>query len=244
MPQFRNGTISFGGLGGITVRGGREGGGPDGADGVLLARHRIVRGRVRGLGSGGCSRGVMAEGGVLISFQGTTGGDLLVGHCDLRRGRLRSHRSAAGVRREEPQRRSAAHLRDRLQRGRPVLGCDGGDALELHRGGGAELGRLDGSRIASQNDWTPALMTIHGAPGVDVVDHRLLEQQQDRRRRVQGARRLRHQLQSRRLSTAAAAASRPTSGSSSRRTRTAPSLRRGRARCRPASTATARSSNS
>ena len=72
-----------------------------------------------------CTQACVEEGGVLISFQGTTGGDLLSGTYDLRCRRLRADRSARRVRRARPQRRSAPHLHDRLQRGRPVRGGHG-----------------------------------------------------------------------------------------------------------------------
>ena len=69
--------------------------------------------------------GVIAEGGVLISFQDTTGGDLLSGTAIFGMSDFALYRSAARVRRSRSQHRSAPRLCHGLQRRRAVLGCDG-----------------------------------------------------------------------------------------------------------------------
>ncbi len=166
-PAFRNGTINFMGLGGIQVVSGTKPAGPTGpmvfywhGTGGLAGEFAFQAGAVRD--------GVVAEGGVLISFQGTTGGDLLSGTfifgasdfelvdqlvaCAVRDHNVDPRRiyatgcSAGGL-------FSAAMAAERSSYVAAVAPNSGGWTVP----------------VVFQNDYTPALMTVHGAPGVDVV---------------------------------------------------------------------------
>ena len=95
-----------------------------------------------------------ASGGVIVSFQGTTGGDLYSGTNIFGAGDLTSSIDSSRAR-SRSQRRSAQDLHDGLQRRRPLLGRHGRPALELRRGGGTNSGGWH--RPASfQNRHTPS----------------------------------------------------------------------------------------
>ena len=77
-PTFKNGTITFMSLGGITISAGAKGAAPTApmvfywhGTGSTAGEYAFMATAV--------NQGVVSEGGVLISFQGTTGGDLLSG---------------------------------------------------------------------------------------------------------------------------------------------------------------------
>lgn len=166
-PEFQTGTISFMGLRGIQL--------------VVGAKAKAATAPMvfywHGTGSsageftfmaGAVRSGVEAEGGVLVSFQGTTGGDALSGTSVFGRGDL-----------ELVDQLAACAVRDHNVDPRRIFttGCSAGGLLATN------LAVLRSEYIAAaapnsggmifpqqfQSDYTPALMTVHGAPGRDVV---------------------------------------------------------------------------
>ena len=118
--------------------------------------------------AGAIRSGVEAEGGILVSFQGTTGGDSLSGTSVFGRGDLQLVDQLV-----------ACAVRDHNVDPRRIFttGCSAGGlfatnlaalrsqyiAAAAPNSGGMTFPR----QVAS--DYTPALMTVHGAPGRDVV---------------------------------------------------------------------------
>jgi hypothetical protein len=166
-PTFRDGTISFMGLGGIALRAGSK---PSSPTAPMIFYWHGTGGSAGeyALQAGAVASGAAAEGGVLVSFNGTTGGDLLSGTFIFGAGdfELTDQLVACGVRDHnvDPRRIFAT-------------GCSAGG---LFSGGMAAARSNYMAAVAPnsggwtvpvmfQNDNTPALMTIHGAPGVDVV---------------------------------------------------------------------------
>jgi hypothetical protein len=166
-PEFQDGTITFMGLGGIRIVAGPKAPGPTApmvfywhgtasTSGEFNTRAPAVR------------DGVVAEGGVLVSFQGTTGGDLLSGTSIFGAGDF-----------ELTDQLFACAVRDHNVDPRRVFttGCSAGGLFS------GAMAAMRSSYIAAsapnsggtigqpqfENDYTPALMTIHGAPGRDVV---------------------------------------------------------------------------
>lgn len=167
-PEFRDSTINFMGLGGIQVVAGAKPAGPTApmvfywhGTGSTAGEFAFMAGAVR--------QGVVSEGGVLISFQGTTGGDLRSGTSIFGQGdyALADQLAACAVQNHnvDPRRIFAT-------------GCSAGGlfstAMAAERANymAAAAPNSGGFTIPQQfqrADWTPALMTIHGAPGSDVV---------------------------------------------------------------------------
>ena len=166
-PKFTNGMISFMGLSGITVAVGQKA--ASASSPMLFYWH--------GTGSSAgeyatmataVQQGILSEGGVLISFQNTTGGDLLSGTAIFGMGDfdLTDQLLACAVRdyNIDPKRVYAT-------------GCSAGglfsDAMAAARSNymAATASNSGGwvLPVNFQNTWTPALMTVHGAPGSDVV---------------------------------------------------------------------------
>ncbi|HKU39971.1 MAG TPA: hypothetical protein VJR89_17545 [Polyangiales bacterium] len=166
-PMFRGGTINFMGLGGITVAAGTKPSSPTApmlfywhGTGSFSGEYATMAAAV--------AQGIQSEGGVLISFQGTTGGDLLSGTAIFGKGdlNLTDQLFACAVKNQnvDPKRVFAT-------------GCSAGGLMS------ASMATLRSSYMAAaatnSGGWTaplqfdskhiPALMTIHGAPGVDVV---------------------------------------------------------------------------
>ena len=166
-PTFRSGTISFMGLSGIDVQAGTKASSPTApmvfywhGTGSFAGEYATMAGAVR--------QGVVSEGGILISFQGTTGGDLLSGTAIFGKGdlNLADQLFACAVKNHnvDPKRVFAT-------------GCSAGGLMS------ASMATLRSTYMAAaapnsggwtaplqfQNKHTPALMTIHGAPGLDVV---------------------------------------------------------------------------
>jgi poly(3-hydroxybutyrate) depolymerase len=166
-PAFRTGTISFMGLGGIQVVAGAKAASAT-APMVFYWHGTGSTAGEFGLMAGAVRRGVEAEGGVLISFQGTTGGDALSGTSVFGRSDL-----------ELVDQLAACAVRDHNVDPRRIFttGCSAGGLFATN------LAVLRSEYIAAaapnsggmtfpqqfQNEYTPALMTVHGAPGRDVV---------------------------------------------------------------------------
>jgi hypothetical protein len=166
-PEFRNGTITFGGLGGIAVVAGSKAEGPTAPMVFYWHGTGSFSGEYASMAAA-VQRGVVGEGGVLISFQGTTGGDLLSGTAIFGAGdfMITDQLAACAVKNFniDPKRIFAT-------------GCSAGGlfsgAMAAARSNymAAAAPNSGGwtAPVKFQNDNTPALMTIHGAPGVDVV---------------------------------------------------------------------------
>jgi poly(3-hydroxybutyrate) depolymerase len=166
-PRFANSTISFMGLAGIQIVVGNKASGPTapmvfywhgtgGSSGEFALQAAAVR------------QGVVEEGGVLISFQGTTGGDLLSGTLIFGANdfKIADQLVACAVRDHnvDPRRIYAT-------------GCSAGGlfsaAMAAQRSNYmAAVAPNSGGWVVPvqwQSNYTPALMTVHGAAGRDVV---------------------------------------------------------------------------
>lgn len=166
-PQFRDSTITFMGLGGITMVAGAKGSAPTAPFVFYWHGTGSFAGEYAGSASAVAS-GLRQEGGVLVSFDGTTGGDFLSGTAIFGMGDfdLGDQLLACAVKNHnvDPKRVFAT-------------GCSAGGlfstaqaamrsnymAAAAPNSGGLSV------PVTFQGMWTPALMTIHGAPGVDVV---------------------------------------------------------------------------
>ena len=166
-PTLRNSTITMMGVGGIAIQAGTKPAGPTAP--MVFYWH----------GTGGSSgeyalqatavhRGVIAEGGILVSFQNTAGGDLLSGTFIFGAGdfKIADQLVACAVKdyNVDPRRIYAT-------------GCSAGGlfsaamAAERSNYMAAAAPNSGGWTVPVrfQNNYTPALMTVHGAAGVDVV---------------------------------------------------------------------------
>lgn len=166
-PTFRTGTITFMGLGGIQMVAGAKAASAT-APMVFYWHGTGSRSSEFGLMAGAVRSGVETEGGVLVSFQGTTGGDALSGTSVFGRGDLALVDQLA-----------ACAVRDHNVDPRRIFttGCSAGGLFATN------LAVLRSEYIAAaapnsggmtfpqqfQSEYTPALMTVHGAPGRDVV---------------------------------------------------------------------------
>jgi hypothetical protein len=169
-PSLEGGTITLMGLGGITIDSGKAPAMPSAPMVFYWHGTGSFAGEYSGMASA-VIQGVRSEGGVLVSFQGTTGGDLLSGTAIFGAGdfKLADQLVACAVtkRNVDPRRIFAT-------------GCSAGGLFSGAMGsaranymaaiapnsGGLTTGFTTFQR---QKMWTPALMTVHGAPGVDVV---------------------------------------------------------------------------
>jgi poly(3-hydroxybutyrate) depolymerase len=155
------------GLGGINVVAGAKGSSPTApfvfywhGTGSFAAEYASTAAAV--------SSGVSQEGGVLVSFEGSTGGDLLSGTAIFGEGdfEVGDQLLACAVKNHnvDPKRVFAT-------------GCSAGGLFSGAQGAmrsnymAAVAPNSGGLTVptAFQNAWTPALMTIHGSAGVDVV---------------------------------------------------------------------------
>jgi dienelactone hydrolase len=166
-PTFQTGTITFMGLGGIQIVAGAKASSAT-APMVFYWHGTGSRSSEFGLMAGAVRSGVESEGGVLVSFQGTTGGDALSGTSVFGRGDL-----------ELVDQLAACAVRDHNVDPRRIFttGCSAGGLFATN------LAVLRSEYIAAaapnsggltfpqqfQSEYTPALMTVHGAPGRDVV---------------------------------------------------------------------------
>ncbi len=167
-PTFRDGTINFMGLGGITVVAGSKASSPTAPMVFYWHGTGSFAGEYAGSAAAVAS-GVRSEGGVLISFQNTTGGDGLSGTLIFGKGDfdLADQLFACAVENHnvDPKRVFAT-------------GCSAGG---LFSGAMAALrsnyiaaaapnsGGLTFPQAFQNKANIPALMSMHGAPGVDVV---------------------------------------------------------------------------
>ena len=166
-PKFVNGTISFMGLGGIRVVAGAKGSGPTAPFVFYWHGTGSTSGEYASMASAVAS-GVTAEGGVLVSFQGTTGGDGLSGTSIFGKGDL-----------DIGDQLIACAVRDHNVDPKRVYatGCSAGGLFSTNQAVlrsnyiAAAAPNSGGMTFPQtfQSMWTPALMTIHGAPGRDVV---------------------------------------------------------------------------
>lgn len=166
-PAFETGTITFMGLRGIQIVAGSK---PASATAPLVFYWHgtgSTSGEFARL-AGAVRSGVESEGGVLVSFQGTTGGDALSGTSVFGRGDIALVDQLA-----------ACAVRDHNVDPRRIFttGCSAGGLFATN------LAVLRSDYIAAaapnsggltfpqqfQGEYTPALMTVHGAPGRDVV---------------------------------------------------------------------------
>jgi poly(3-hydroxybutyrate) depolymerase len=166
-PTFRDGTITFMGLGGIQIVAGPKPAGPTApmvfywhGTGSFAGEFATSAAAVRS--------GVVSEGGVLISFQGSTGGDLLSGTAVFGMGdfALTDQLFACAVKNHNVDPRQVY-----------TTGCSAGGLFAT------AMATLRSNYVAAaapnSGGWTvplsfqtahiPALMTVHGAPGRDVV---------------------------------------------------------------------------
>jgi poly(3-hydroxybutyrate) depolymerase len=165
--MFRNATITYMGLGGIEIVAGQKASSPTApivfywhGTGSFAGEYATQAAAVR--------QGVVSEGGILVSFQNTTGGDLLSGTAIFGEGdlKLTDGLLACAVKNHnvDPRRVFAT-------------GCSAGGLFSaamaaLRSGYMAAAAPNSGGWVLPlqfQNKHTPALMTIHGAPGLDVV---------------------------------------------------------------------------
>lgn len=167
-PDFVDGTITFMGLPGIQIVTGPKPPGPTApmvfywhGTGSTSGEFALMAPAVRD--------GVVAEGGVLVSFQGTTGGDLLSGLSVFGAGDFNLTDQLV-----------ACAVRDHNIDPRRIFttGCSAGglfaDAMAAIRSSyiaavASNSGGFIGNGPAFEDDHTPALMTIHGARGQDKV---------------------------------------------------------------------------
>jgi len=166
-PMFSNSTISYGGLGGIQVVAGTKPAGPTAPMVFYWHGTGSFSGEFASMAAA-VQQGVVQEGGVLISFQDTTGCDLLSGTAIFGAGdfKLADGLLACAVKNHniDPRRVYAT-------------GCSAGGlfsgAMAAQRSAYmASVATNSGgwtTPLQFQNAHIPALMTIHGAPGVDMV---------------------------------------------------------------------------
>jgi hypothetical protein len=166
-PKFQSGTITYMGLGGIQISAGAKAAGPT-APMVFYWHGTLSSSGEFAAMAAAVNQGVVQEGGVLVSFQDTTGGDLLSGTSifGMSDFKLTDQLLACAVRDHniDPRRVFAT-------------GCSAGGlftgAMLAIRSSYMAAGASNSGGFtfpqAFQNMHTPPLMTIHGAPGVDVV---------------------------------------------------------------------------
>jgi poly(3-hydroxybutyrate) depolymerase len=166
-PDFKNSTITYMGLGGIQVVAGTKAAGPTAPMVFYWHGTGSFSGEFAAMAAA-VNQGVVQEGGVLISFQGTTGGDFLSGTAIFGQGDFKLADGLLGC---------AVKNHNIDPRRVYATGCSAGGlfstamaavrssylaAAAPNSGGSSGL-------LQWQNMHTPALMTVHGAPGTDVV---------------------------------------------------------------------------
>jgi len=166
-PAFTNATITFMGLGGIRIVAGPKAA----AATAPMVFYWHGTGSTSGEFASAASavqQGVVAEGGVLVSFQGTTGGDFSSGTSIFGAGdfKLADQLLACAVRDHNIDPRRIF-----------VTGCSAGGLFSVAMAGSrsayiaAAAPNSGGASFptAFATKHTPALMTVHGAKGKDMV---------------------------------------------------------------------------
>jgi predicted esterase len=166
-PMFQNGTITFMGLAGVEIVAGAKPAEPSAPMVFYWHGTGSFSGEYAGMAAA-VHQGVVAEGGVLVSFQGSTGGDFLSGTSVFGMGdfKLTDQLLACAVRDHNIDPRRVF-----------TTGCSAGGlfatAMATIRSSyiAAAAPNSGGSAIPSafENKHTPALMTVHGMAGQDVV---------------------------------------------------------------------------
>jgi predicted esterase len=166
-PDLKTGTITYGGLSGIQISAGAK---PAGATAPMVFYWHgtgSTSGEFAAM-AGAVNQGVMQQGGVLVSFQGTTGGDQLSGTAIFGMGdfKLTDNLLACAVKDHgiDPRKIYAT-------------GCSAGGlftaAMLAIRSNYMAAGSPNSGGFSFppqfQSMHTAALMTVHGAPGQDVV---------------------------------------------------------------------------
>jgi hypothetical protein len=166
-PMWANGTITYMGLAGIQLAAGTK---PAGATAPMLVYWHGT-GSTSGefsLMAGPVANGVIAAGGVIVSFQGTTGGDLYSGTSIFGVGDLKIVDQLV-----------ACAVKDHGIDPRRIytMGCSAGGLFStamaaLRSSYVAAAAPNSGGEVvnaAFENSHVPALMTVHGKMGSDVV---------------------------------------------------------------------------
>jgi predicted esterase len=167
-PQWGNTTITYGGLAGIQIAAGAKPAGPSAP--MLIYWHGT--GSTSGeyaLLAAQIANGVVAAGGVIVSFQGTTGGDLNSGTSIFGAGDLKLIDNLV-----------ACAVKDHNVDPRKIYtnGCSAGGLMAMATAAlrssyiAAAASNSGGFPVlvpAFQNGHTAPIMTVHGAMGADVV---------------------------------------------------------------------------
>jgi hypothetical protein len=166
-PMFTTGTITFMGLGGIQVAAGTKPAGPTAPMVFYWHGTGSTSGEFAFMATG-VQTGVAQEGGIIVSFEDTTGGDLLSGTAIFGASdfKLTDQLLACAVKNNNVDARRVF-----------ATGCSAGglfsDAMAAERSSYmAAVSSNSGGwtvPVAFQNAHTPSLMTVHGMMGVDVV---------------------------------------------------------------------------
>jgi predicted esterase len=166
-PMFTNSTITFMGLAGIQIVVGPKKDAPT-APMVFYWHGTGSTAGEFGLMATAVQQGVVAEGGVLVSFQGSTGGDLLSGTAIFGAGdfKLADQLLACAVKNYNIDPRRVY-----------TMGCSAGGLFSAAMA--AERSTYIAAAAPNSGGWTvpvmfqnkhvPALMTVHGKMGSDVV---------------------------------------------------------------------------
>ena len=165
-PQF-GGTITFGGLGGILTAAGTKPAAPTAPMLVYWHGTGSTSGEYAGMAAP-VAQGVQSQGGVIISFSGTTGGDLLSGTNIFGKGDLNVVDGLVAC---------AVANRNVDPRKIYTMGCSAGGLMSV----ATAILRSEYIAAAAPNSGgvtaapafssmhTPPLMTVHGKMGSDVV---------------------------------------------------------------------------
>lgn len=166
-PTWTNGTITYEGLGGIQIAAGTKPAGPTAPMLVYWHGTGSTSGEYAFMAAP-VANGVTAAGGVIVSFQNTTGGDLYSGTSIFGQGDLKLVDGLV-----------ACAVKDHNIDPRKIyaMGCSAGGLFSTAMGAlrsayvAAVSPNSGGVTVAPafENAHIPALMTVHGAMGSDVV---------------------------------------------------------------------------
>jgi predicted esterase len=166
-PDFKNSTINFMGISGLQIVAGAKPTAPT-APMVLYWHGTVSNAGEFALMAGAVQQGVVSQGGILVSPNGTTGGDLLSGTSIFGAGDLKvmDQLVACAVKNNNVDPKKIY-----------TMGCSAGGLMSVAtaamRSGyiAAAAPNSGGTTVPPmfQNAHTPALMTVHGKMGSDVV---------------------------------------------------------------------------